>query len=147
MDNDKIGKLKHKISEIERVLADNSGETITIASEIMEEALNAYCFALRAELQECGLTKREAKDIALEKLQWYYRLHLVYREIRFLPPELIAKIERLHNHCPLCELFCVPNPEDGKHCGGCPLTSPDCNNRSDEKLQANIKLIEAWECT
>jgi len=91
------------------------------------------------------MTKQEAKTIALEKLRYYETHPLISREWENMPDHLIEKITSFHNHCPLCELFCVKNPEDGKHCGGCPLTPPTCNDYSDTALQNNIAILEAWE--
>jgi len=91
------------------------------------------------------MTKQEAKALALEKLCCYdMQPNFYYRRHEYLPDRIQEKTKHLHNYCPLCELFCVPNPENGKHCGGCPLTPPSCNDVSDEALEDNILRLKAW---
>jgi len=92
------------------------------------------------------MTKKKAKALALEKLEYCTRISLSARDdLRSLPFSIYRQVKKLWNHCPLCQLFCIENPEDGKHCGGCPLTPPSCNDRSDEALQNNITILQAWK--
>jgi len=90
------------------------------------------------------MTKQEAKMLALEILRYYKTQPLMRRYKMALPDRLLNIIKMFHNYCPLCELFCQ-NPRDFKHCKGCPLIFPHCNDVNDEALQKNIKLIQAWE--
>jgi hypothetical protein len=91
------------------------------------------------------MTKQEAKIIALKKLTFYKKQPLKYRQIGALPDYIFYAVARFHNKCPLCELFCTPNPEDGKHCGECPLTPPSCNDVRNKSLENNITILNAWK--
>jgi len=91
------------------------------------------------------MTKQEAKTIALEKLRYYETLPEIQRFVaENLPDYIFDKVVSLHNYCPLCELFCH-NPRSLTSCKGCPLICPSCNDHSDEGLQKNIALLEAWK--
>ena len=90
------------------------------------------------------MTKQEAKDLALAKLEFYKSVHPNYRRRYDLPPHLRSVVEPLLNHCPLCEMF-NNKPVDGRPCGECPLTCPSCNLVSNAQLNENIRLIQAWE--
>ena len=93
------------------------------------------------------MKKKTARALALEKLEYFTRISLSARKssIKTLPWSIWVRIKKLHNYCPLCELFCVENPKDGKHCEGCPLTPPFCNDHSDTALRNNIALLKVWE--
>ena len=90
------------------------------------------------------MTKQEAKLIALDKLRIYAILPIALRKVEFLSAPLQDQIKSFHNKCPLCELFCS-DPNDGYHCGDCPLICPDCNRVDAESLQNNIKLLRKWD--
>jgi len=89
------------------------------------------------------MTKQEAKELALEKLQRYAATR--NRTILTLPHELFTKLITMQNQCPLCELFLANKPQDCMPCAGCPLTCPACNDHSDSGIQRNIARIQAWE--
>ena len=90
------------------------------------------------------MTKRTAKKLALEKLQFYLTQPEKHRTITFLPENLKTKVLVLHNYCPLCEMFCIESPKRGESCNGCPLICPECNSVSDKNLENNIARIKAW---
>jgi hypothetical protein len=90
------------------------------------------------------MTKQEAKKIALEKLCYYEKMPSMQRLIKNLPNYIKEKVLSFHNNCSLCELFCH-KPVNGKRCGDCPLTCPDCSNYTDEYLKKNINILETWE--
>lgn len=91
------------------------------------------------------MTKTEAKKLALEKLCFFKLQDEVYRKWDWLPVITRNKVRNLHNKCPLCELFCIPNPKEGTSCSKCPLTPPFCNDVGDEALEENILILKAWE--
>jgi len=91
------------------------------------------------------MNKNEAKEIALRKLHHHKKQPLENRTVENLPDHLRLLVQRFHNSCPLCELFCY-DPKDGKRCEGCPLTCPGCNDYTDEMLERNIAALKAWKC-
>jgi hypothetical protein len=92
------------------------------------------------------MTEQEAKRIALFILHHYKTLPFEKRIKSSLPKYLYDEVITFQNNCPLCELFCYVGEKIGRHCDGCPLFYPSCNNFSDEFLENNIKLIKEWGC-
>jgi len=91
------------------------------------------------------MTKKEIKELALNKLNYYLSLPYKERHTVYLPNDIIYKIMGFLNHCPLCEHFFIENPKDNKSCGECPLIYPSCGYHNKKQLKRNIKLIKEWK--
>jgi len=91
------------------------------------------------------MTRQEIKDLALKKLSHYLLLPYEERIINYLPHDILFKIMKFLNFCPLCEHFCIENPGENKSCGECPLQYPSCGLQNNKQLRKNIKLIKEWK--
>jgi len=91
------------------------------------------------------MTKKKAKALALEKLDYYLRMSLPHRNFEDFDCACIKKqLKNLLNHCPMCELFLAKEVKNGVSCNDCPLTPPRCNEVSNKALQENIVKLRAW---
>ena len=97
------------------------------------------------------LTKKEAKDLAIETWE-YIRDHVdSIVDKTDLPPVYFNRIAHMEAYCPLCEIFSVD-------CDGCPLENchePDMPyprwalgttwQEREQAAQDIVSAIEAWE--
>jgi len=91
------------------------------------------------------MTKSEAKLLAQSKLRYYTLILFPDRKIENLPRLIRNKVKKLHNHCPLCELFVAEKIKNKSNCYGCPLDTSICNDRSNEGLRKCLEKLNAWE--
>jgi hypothetical protein len=86
------------------------------------------------------MTRKEAKELAIEKL-CYYLEHPEAKGIKDLPQALFDRIKILMNYCPMCELFYI------KGCPECPLRTKRmwrCNDHRKISIQENMAILQAW---